>query len=221
MATRPYPGRGCLAARTRDGELSFLYFLTGRSAASRNRHIERTSTGDVRIVDSDADSRNDVLRHYVAAARRGDWFVIGNGDQVEPLAAALAAGQSPAAAGMHHTFEPDPPIFTQRIWLALRLTDADPACLFGFAQRAADDGATNRLTLSVGAIARGRAVLMTTYDGTADSPHTTPFPSHVTVDSASRRELLDVVWAALDPAVRIAAFAVDPQDVASTIRTIP
>lgn len=220
LATRPYPGRGCIAARTNDGELSFLYFLSGRSAASRNRRIEVSSSGDVAVVGVDVGQ--DALRHYVAAARRGDWFVIGNGDQVEPLVSSLAAGVSPSDAAAMHTFEPDPPIFTQRIWLATRLTADAPTVLFGFAQSADEAGtATNHLTLSVGAIATGRAVVMTTYDGTADHPRTTAFPAHVTVDSADRRDLLNDLWNTLDPDVRVAAFAVDPFDAVATFVAVP
>lgn len=68
---------------------------------------------------ADADrGEHDALRHYVALARRGAWWVLGNGDQVVPIADDLAGGADLATAWGRHTFEPDPPIYTPRIWLA-------------------------------------------------------------------------------------------------------
>lgn len=115
LGTRGYPGRGCVSARLADGRLYLAYFLTGRSEASRSRTVELQPSGDVQVRDTSGGDHDD-LRHYVAAVRREGWTVVGNGDQVEPLASALAAGKDPASAWAEHTYEPDPPIFTPRIW---------------------------------------------------------------------------------------------------------
>lgn len=85
LQTRAYPGRGCLAARTSEGELVFVYFVTGRSRASKNRVLSATPSGDITVRDR-GDAQHDALRHYCAAASRGAWTVVGNGDQVEPIA---------------------------------------------------------------------------------------------------------------------------------------
>ncbi len=97
LASRPYPGRACLAARTLDRQLSFTYVLTGRSTASREREIAILEGGDIVVRDTSA-ARHDALRHYVAAARRGDWTVVGNGEHVVPLAEQLESGAGAAAA---------------------------------------------------------------------------------------------------------------------------
>jgi IMP cyclohydrolase-like protein len=93
LESRPYPGRGCLAARSGNSRLSLVYILTGRSAASRNRKLIILDNGDVAVRDTAGTAlRHDLLRHYVAAARRRDWLVIGNGDQVVPRDESLASG---------------------------------------------------------------------------------------------------------------------------------
>jgi hypothetical protein len=115
LGTRPYPGRGLAVAKTRQGALQVVYFLTGRSDASRSRAIAILPNGDVAVQDTTSTSCHDALRHYVAVARRQNWLVVGNGDQVVPLAEDLAGGTSITAAWSRHSNEPDPPIYTSRI----------------------------------------------------------------------------------------------------------
>ena len=71
LLSRPYPGRGCLVGRTLDGHLCFLYFLTGRSSASRGRELRVTPAGDVAVRDKHAAGTPDELRHNLAAVVRG------------------------------------------------------------------------------------------------------------------------------------------------------
>ncbi|MDQ2852083.1 MAG: IMP cyclohydrolase [Actinomycetota bacterium] len=210
LRSRPYPGRGCVAARTSLGDLVFIYFLTGRSAASKNRELSETTNGDI-IVRDRSNSQHDALRHYCAAVRRGGWRVIGNGDQVEPIAASLAAGRDMLATWSEHTFEPDPPIFTSRIWMAHQ--DAGADCILGFARRSErSDGSVDRVAWVTDYLAPGSAVLMTTYGGSSDHVTSTPGPTAVTVAADSRSGVLDEVWQALHPDVKVAAFAVSPSD---------
>ncbi len=210
LRTRAYPGRGCLAARTSLGDLVFVYFLTGRSAASKNRALSATPNGDI-IVRDRGDAQHDALRHYCAAASRGAWTVIGNGDQVEPIAVGLAAGRDVLAAWSDHTFEPDPPIFTSRIWMAHQ--DAGADCILGFARRSQrSDGSVDRVAWVIDHLTAGSAVLMTTYAGSSDQVTSTPGPTDVTVAADSRSGVLDEVWQALHPDVKVAAFATSLTD---------
>jgi hypothetical protein len=198
LSGRPYPGRGCLVARTVDGALCFTYFLTGRSPASRARAIT------VRELAHDA------LRHYVAGARRGPWVVVGNGEQVIPIAESLDRGDDVITTWGQHTYEPDPPIFTPRIWVATCTNPATPDCLIGYARRSdRGDGATDRITWSTSTIAAGSGALMTTYDGNAEEIRTTTAPRDVITTSPTARDLANEVWTALDPALRIAAFTLE------------
>lgn len=216
LGDRPYAGRGCLAARLADGSLWFAYFLTGRSKASRSRALEQHADGDVRVVDTRSGGQHDALRHYVAAARRGHWTVVGNGDQVEPLVDALAASVEPAAAWAAHTFEPDPPIFTPRIWIC---ADAQERVLVGSARRSTrPDGSADRGLWMPETLAPRSGVLVTTYAGTAEDVITSGLPLDVGVEAATGEELLDVTWDALEPSLRVAAFVAQPGDLTATMR---
>lgn len=57
-----YPGRGVIAYRDMDGELWWLYFLTGRSDASRSRRLRFTV--DHLEAEPTASTARDDLRHY-------------------------------------------------------------------------------------------------------------------------------------------------------------
>lgn len=207
LAARPYPGRGLLLARTADGELGVVYFLTGRSEGSRARALRVLDGGDVAVGDTSA-GPHDALRHYVAVARRGSRLVVGNGDQVVPIAEALDAGQPVHVAWAAHSYEPDPPICTSRIWVVCD-DDDDADGVLGVAKRSARGGdGTDRLLWSVGALGAGTAVVMTTYDGGVQDVRSTAAPVDAAAPAASLADLLDGVWEALDPALRVAALAV-------------
>lgn len=218
LRTRPYAGRGCLASRLADGSLWFAYFLTGRSEASRSRalKLDQHRDGDLRVVDTRRGGEHDALRHYVAAARRGRWTVMGNGDQVEPLADALAASMEPASAWAAHTFEPDPPIFTPRVWIC---ADAEERVLVGSARRSTrPDASTDRGLWMPETLAPQSGILITTYSGTAEDVITSGLPLDVGVEAATGEELLDVTWDALEPSLRVAAFVAQPGDLTATMR---
>lgn len=208
LAARTYPGRGCLVLRTQTGLLTFAYFLTGRSNASRARTISVIERGDI-IIRSTAGASDDPLRHYAAAVRRGRWTVIGNGDQVEVIANALASGESLTDSAAKHTFEPDPPIFTSRIWLAHE--EGVTASHVGFAQRSSRaGGAPNRVIWSIDDLEPGEGVLMTTYDGTSDRVTTTSQPIDITTEAATPSDLAAEVWRILSPDLRVGIFAIIP-----------
>jgi IMP cyclohydrolase len=218
LSARQYPGRGCLAVRTSTGELGLVYFLTGRSAASRSRKIVPAGS-DLTIRDSTG-AGADELRHYVAAARRGNWIVVGNGAQVEPLATALAEGRGALDAWSDHTFEPDPPLFTSRVWAAHEIGGQD--CLMGFARRSErTGGGTDRVVWAVDELAAGTGILMTTYCGTVKDVISTPAPADVAVTSLDLATVLHDVWQSLDPRLRVAAFAVSADDPARAPIVVP
>lgn len=215
LRERAYPGRGCVAARLSDGRLYVAYFLTGRSPASRCRTIDVQPSGDVQVKDTSGGG-HDSLRHYVAAVRRDGWTVVGNGDQVEPLASALAAGTDPASAWAAHTYEPDPPIFTPRIWLAIRHLDG--ALMVGSAARSERSGGSpDRLLWMPEALPAGAGILLTTYVGTTETVLTSGTPASITTTAATPEALLDDVWTALDTALAVAAFVAPADDLLATL----
>lgn len=112
LADLAYPGRGLMVGRTADGAAFELYWITGRSEASRNRQAIREGTAvDIGPAagpeGADEPGPADPLRHYRAMCRVLGWAVLGNGDHVTPVAAELAAGADLLAALRPHAFEPD------------------------------------------------------------------------------------------------------------------
>ena len=206
LASRSYPGRGCLAACSASGDLMLSYFLTGRSEASRVRSIRARADGDIEIAGRSAEQ--DSLRHYVAAARRGEWLVVGNGSQVVPVAEELAKSGDVAQAWGPHSYEPDSPIFTPRVWMAWHSTRP---LMFGQARRSSRaDGGPDRVAWFVEEIPPGNGVLLTTYTGTVDDVVTSTEPVDVEVSFQTPAELSEAIWQGLEPAVRVGCFVVDP-----------
>lgn len=209
LSSRPYPGRGCVAARVGDGSLWLGYFLTGRSEASRARALELRPGGEVEVVGTSGCGGGDPLRHYRALVRRNGWTVVGNGDQVEPLATALVGGAGLAAAWAAHTYEPDPPIYTPRIWMTHELT-ADRVVVGSVRRSDGTNGEPDRGTWQLSDLHAGAGVLITTYAGTVQQVLPSALPVYVEVSVPTGRDLLAYVWESLDPSLRVAALAARP-----------
>ena len=207
LASRSYPGRGCLAARSANGDLLLCYFLTGRSEASRARSIRTRPDGDMEIVG--LGSEQDALRHYVAVARRGDWLVVGNGSQVVPIAEELARTSDVTTAWAPHTYEPDPPIFTPRVWMAWH--SAQPLTIGQARRSTRPGGGSDRVAWLVEDIPAGSGVLLTTYARTIDNVITSTEPVDVEVTFETPFELSDSLWHCQQPVVRVGCLVVDPR----------
>jgi IMP cyclohydrolase len=204
LSGNPYPGRGVLWARTLGGTLCGAYFLTGRSAASRGRTLRR-GTGEL-IVSPTDETAHDPLRHYVAARERGGWLVFGNGEQVATVADRLREGRAPAAALDGLEYEPDPPIFTPRITVAVDLRAG--AAWLGAARRSAGGrAAADVMTLAVRDLAPGDVVLMTTYRSNGKHVATGEPFTEARTHAADPDGLLAEVWNSLRPELRVAAAA--------------
>ncbi|MGW3564860.1 IMP cyclohydrolase [Streptomyces sp. NPDC000941] len=218
LADNDYPGRGVLWCTTGDGTALGAYFLTGRSSASQARTLHRTSAGELIVAPSDA-REHDHLRHYVAARQSPNWLVFGNGEQVSTVADRLARGQAPLLALDGLDYEPDPPIFTPRLTVIADNHEGGQAW-FGAARHSAGDRtATNRLTLHIGDLPPSEGVLMTTYHSNGQEIATgAPF-TEIRTTAETSGDLLDELWSALPPHLRIAAAVFTPGDLAgSSIR---
>ncbi|WEV23764.1 hypothetical protein OYE22_00155 [Streptomyces sp. 71268] len=217
VAGNRYPGRGVVWARTLDGALCGGYFLTGRSAASRSRAVRR-GDGEL-IVSPTGEFEHDPLRHYVAARERNGWLVFGNGEQVAVVSDRLRQRQSAVAALGGLEYEPDPPIFTPRITVVADLRSGRDAWL-GAARRSRGARSTaNVLTLAVRDLDPGDAVLMTTYRSDGHTVATGEPFLEVRTTAADRGQLLEELWGALTPELRVAAAVFEPGRLAdATIR---
>jgi IMP cyclohydrolase len=199
-----YPGRGLAVGRDADGVPFFAYWLTGRSPASQSRELvvqEREI-----VVRDISGAATDDLRHYTAATRGDDWFIVGNGTQVAELTAARAEQPDLQLALRQLTYEPDPPIRTPRITAGAtihgnELTDA----VIGSATPYGD--LTAHPSLYAARIAAGTALTTTTYASTAEHVITNGRPEVVAVPLAWSA-ITDAIWQSLQPSLRIAAITV-------------
>lgn len=132
------------------------------------------------------------------------------------MAGRLASGRDPLLALEGLDYEPDPPIFTPRLTVIADNREGGEAW-FGAARRSTGDrSATNRLTLHVSALAPGEGVLMTTYHSDGQEIATgAPF-LEIRTTAETRGDLLDELWAALSPQLRIAAAFFTPGDLTNS-----
>lgn len=211
---RAYPGRVCAIVHTRSDGIRFVYALTGRSDASRARSLQ-LHADTAEVVDTRPLGEHDMLRHYVAAVHRGPWLITENGDHVEPLAEALSAAGGVDRAAIEaawavHTFEPDPPIYTPRIWIAAHQSPpSDEHDLWAGSVTRAENGSPTHRVWRIDPLAPGAAAMLTTYAGPLDEPQ--PAGEIITGEFDSNdNQPLEQIWAALDPTLRIAAIELDP-----------
>jgi IMP cyclohydrolase len=202
-----YPGRGLVMGRDRDGLGFAAYWLTGRSPASRQRKL--VVTNDEIVVQDATGASTDDLRHYVAAVRDDGWIVVGNGTQVSSLAEERRAGRDLQLALREHEYEPDPPIRTPRIFATASTDGSEVIAGSARAVPGADELAEHP-SLFIAQLPPATGVHITTYAGTAANVTTSGYPKVVSTREAWT-DVADLIWDALNPALRVALF-VTPLD---------
>jgi IMP cyclohydrolase len=174
-----------------------LYFVTGRSDASRQRRFVPRGTG-LHIEDDTGGGGDDPLRHYQAAGIFGGQLVVGNGRHVDEVGLGLA--DQPASRLIDALEpEPDPPIFTPRIVSIVGLMHE--AATFGAAVHSVD-GSTRHNALSTDEFPLGNGVLLATYQGPVAEPSAWATPTWVDL-APSLEEQVAMTWDALDSGLRV------------------
>ena len=199
-----YSGRGLALGRDRDGVGFAAYWLTGRTAASQGRKL--VVSDDSVVVQDVSGASTDELRHYTAAVRGDGWVVVGNGTQVSELAEARRGGRDLQVALRDHTYEPDPPIRTPRIF-ATATTDGTDVIVGSARSVPGADELVEHPSLFVPELPPATAVHVSTYAGTAADVITSGYPETVSVANGWQ-DVADGVWTALDPSLRVALFVV-------------
>jgi IMP cyclohydrolase len=209
LRDNPYPGRLNLIARTANGDLVALFLISGRTAASRNRTITAGSSSSLLTVSpTDSNAARDELRHYVASVQTGHWFVLGNGDHVSRLAQGLDADGLNSRAVSELRNEPDAPIFTPRI--ALAIDRGTGGAWFFSAQYSSPSDGGGRLALwHIWEVAVGRAYSLSTYTSDGNQIATGPPLATLATDASTPPQLLEEVWEAADQRFRVAAAAIN------------
>lgn len=116
LAGKSYVGRGIVLGKSKDGKKAvFAYFISGRSANSRNRIFVEDGDG-LRTEPFDAGKVEDPsLIIYSPVKVVGSDVIVTNGDQTDTIEEYLKAGKCFRGALKTRVFEPDGPNFTPRI----------------------------------------------------------------------------------------------------------
>ncbi len=116
LAGKTYVGRGLVLGKSKDGKKAvFAYFISGRSANSRNRIFVEDGEG-LRTEPFDSSKVEDPsLIIYSPVKVVGSDVIVTNGDQTDTIEEYLKAGKCFRCALKTREFEPDAPNFTPRI----------------------------------------------------------------------------------------------------------
>lgn len=195
LGSSPYPGRGLIIGRSDEG-LFGIYFLTGRTAASRQRRLVASCTN--LSVESTTSGQEDELRHYRAAGLFGRHLIVGNGRHVDELGG--KAGDIPDARVLSSLDpEPDAPIHTARI---AAIIDLESQSLLVGAARRTPHGSTDHIGVSTDDVRLGTGILIATYVGPVAAPRTWAAPTWIDVESSLEAQASST-WDALDSELRV------------------
>ena len=124
LKANPYPGRGIVIGRSKDGRHAVTaYFIMGRSENSRNRIFVEEGEG-IRTQAFDPSKLTDPsLIIYAPVRVLGNQTIVTNGDQTDTIYELMSKGQTFERALATRTFEPDAPNYTPRISGLMRIED--------------------------------------------------------------------------------------------------
>ncbi len=204
-----YPGRGIVM-----GESFVAYFVTGRSANSQARRIDRISGGNLVFVDATnrelVEAANVDLLLYNAIAWTDDFVAVSNGKQTGTLYTQLSSRPADAAediisdvAGMWR-HEPDPSK-TPRVLGCRKGQEAYLAIL-----KSGEVGSVDRQIFRH----HGGCRCITTYAGDPNNPLPAFEGGPVELEiSGSGAEIADSLWGALDDRYRVSLAVLEDNQV--------
>lgn len=206
LQQNPYPGRGIVVGTSKDSEKAFVaYFLTGRSANSRNRVLKARGKDVITAPFDESKVEDPSLIIYAAIRPHDGNLIVTNGDQTDTIYEGLENGFSFRESLLSREFEPDAPNFTPRISALLHLED-----IFSFEMsilKTADEkgSACHRYHFDFASIP-GEGRFLHTYEGDGN-----PLP---TFEGEPRRIALpdtiealgDMIWNSLDKENRISLY---------------
>jgi IMP cyclohydrolase len=204
LKSNSYPGRGIVLGLDARGRFAVqVYWITGRSAGSKNRVLVIEGP-DVRTQPFEEAGRTDDPNiYYRAIAAAGDRHVVSNGNHADHIIDALAAGQSFEDAVRGFSYETDAPNFTPRIAGLSDLSGPRPQLYLANAVR----GATVDTLHSVYSLAElrpGTGYCLHTYAADGDPlPSFTQRPYELPLPGTPE-DAATMVWELLAPDRRVA-----------------
>jgi IMP cyclohydrolase len=214
LKSNPYPGRGIILGLDASGRYALqLYWITARSAGSKNRILE-VEGDDVRTQPHDpAERSGDHNIWYRALARYGDLHIVSNGVQTDTILDHLAANRSFETALLTHHYEDDAPNNTPRISGLTDLTGAEPVAKLSKITRT-EAGTPAHAFYTYTRLTPGTGYVLHTYTG--DANPLPPFDSdpYLIQLPGTPDETATTLWTELlppDKRVALALKAIDTQ----------
>ncbi len=206
LAGKSYVGRGIVVGKSKDGKKAvFAYFISGRSANSRNRIFVEDGMG-LRTEPFDASKVEDPsLIIYSPVKVVGNDTIVTNGDQTDTIEQFLNDGKGFRCALKTREFEPDAPNFTPRI-SAIMHVNKKYSYEISILKAADKKGKKcNRFTFDYEAL-NGTGHFISTYlkDGNP-LPSFAGEPVQVVVPN-DLKEFADEIWNALDSENKISLY---------------
>ena len=198
LAENPYVGRGIVIGRAAEGTWMQVYWISGRSANSRNRIF--VAEGDVlRTEAADPAKLSDPTLIIYNAMRVCAWrSIVSNGVHTDAIYEGFAADRSFAESLAGWLHEPDPPNYTPRIAGYVDL-EADEAWLAILKASPFDPEHSERHFFRFDCVEPGYGYAITTYDSDGEPlPAFSGVPYLLPLADAPAR-----FWEALNPEHRI------------------
>ena len=207
LKNKRYVGRGIAVGKSEDGKKACAaYFITGRSANSRNR-VFLLKDGVLYTEPYDPSKVEDPsLIIYPAVKRINDNLIVTNGDQTDTIYEAIKNGRCIMSALKTRTFEPDAPNYTPRISAVLDLNE-DFSYKMSILKAASDKKACERFLFTYEGVNGVGHFLRTYLDDGNPLPSYQGEPKEIRIPS-SIDEFTDEVWNALDEENRISLYVV-------------
>ena len=213
LKSNSYPGRGIILGLDASGRYALqIYWITARSAGSKNRILEIDGE-DVRTQPFDAAERSDDPNiWYRGIARAGDRHVVSNGIQTDTVIEHLSTGGSFESALLTHIHETDAPNFTARISGLIDLSGARPEARLSKISHGAADAVIHAFYVYQ-TLTPGIGYCIHTYAG--DGNPVPPFSSdpYEIELAATVEETAASVWETLLPADKRVALSLKVIDV--------
>lgn len=202
LSRNPYPGRGIVIGRSRNGNAVMVYWIMGRSENSRNRVFMNAGGRLYTAPAHPAKVTDPSLIIYNAMRDDGSaHYVVSNGHQTDAAFEGIIAGKVLSVALKGWSYEPDAPNHTPRITGRYSTGRKYPFELSII--RRASYGGEESLFVPFDAPAQtGRCI--TTYEGDG-----TPLPSFAGEPyevplEGTPSEIAETYWSALNPEHRVA-----------------
>ena len=204
LAANRYPGRGIVIGQSSSGFWVQLYWIMGRSPASRARVLVQEGS-QVRSQATQAmPGQDQSLLVYAAMDAVRNRHVVSNGDHTDQVIQLMKNGRDFRNAIWGMEYEPDPPNLTPRIVGVLEVRGDGAGAWLGVVKPNILDGSTLRCSYDYEELSPGLGWCITTYAGDGAPPPAFAGEPLLLPLEGDEQALASAYWEALHAENRVA-----------------